>query len=179
MLLALRKEFPGGFDSPKVFTNVRACNEQHFEPFWLFFDRLIASVAGKKVWTNRDKVGEPITTGNKITIVDEAFTILAIQNYWSKWFSNNGQKEPAKWTDSRQGNSQYMGWHEDAYKQFDSICRRVQQQRSTIQSKQLELRFQQKATEEYATIRGGSRARTQRQVPIMRVFNEISSVAAV
>ncbi len=62
---------------------MRECNaEENFEPFWLFFDRLVATIAGKKVWTNRDKVGEPIATGGKITIVDEAFTVLAIQNYW-------------------------------------------------------------------------------------------------
>jgi hypothetical protein len=70
---------------------------ENFQPFWLFFDHLIASnVAGKKVWTSHKKVGEPTTKGNKIFIVDEAFTILAIQNYWSKWFSNHGLKEPAK-----------------------------------------------------------------------------------
>jgi len=180
ILIALRKEFPGIYEAPTVFTNVRVCDVgENFDPFWLFFDRLIASVAGKKVWTNRDKVGETITNGNKITIVDEAFTVLAIQNYWPKWFSRNGIKEPATWTDSRQGNSQYMGWHEDAYTRFDLICRRIQQQRITLQSKQLELRFQQKATEEYATVRGGSRARAQRQEPTVRVFNEINSLTAV
>jgi hypothetical protein len=176
---ALRKEFPGIFEAPAIFSDVRACNvTSNFEPFWLFFDRLIANVAGKKIWTNRDKVGEPITKGNKITIVDEAFTILAIENYWPKWFSNQGVKAPAQWTDSCQGNSQYMGWHEDAYKRFDLICRRIQHQRSSIQSKHLELHFQQKAMEEYATMRGGARART-REEPTMRVFNELNNIAAV
>ena len=122
--LALRKEYPGIYENPAIFTNVCACDETvNFEPFWLFFDCLIASVAGKQIWTNCDKVGQPITKGNKILIVDEAFTILAIQNYWPKWFSKHGLKEPAKWTDSRQGSSQYMGWHEDAYTWFDLICR--------------------------------------------------------
>ena len=178
--LALRKEYPGIYENPAIFTNVRACDSTaNFQPFWLFFDRLIASVAGKKIWTNRDKVGQPITKGNKISIVDEAFTILAIQNYWPKWFSEHGLKEPAKWTDSRQGNSQYMGWHEDAYTRFDLICRRIQQQRSSLHSKQLEQRFQQKALEEYATMRGGSRARARLQEPTVKVFNELNNVAAV
>jgi hypothetical protein len=79
--LALRKEFPGIYENPDIFTNVHACDETaNFEPFWLFFDHLIASVAGKKIWTNRDKVGQPITKGNKILIVDKAFIILAVQN---------------------------------------------------------------------------------------------------
>lgn len=178
--LALRQEYPGIYINPSIFINVRDCDETaNFQPFWLFFDRLIASVAGKKIWTNRDKVGESITIGNKISIVDEAFTILAIENYWPKWFSNHGIKGPAKWTDSRQGNSQYMGWHEDAYKRFDLLCRRIQLQRGTNKSKQLEIHFQQKALEEYATMRGGARARAQRQEPTMRVFNELNNVAAV
>ncbi len=57
--------------------NVRQCHaEANFEPFWIFFDCLVANVAGKKTWTNRNKVGEPIVMGGKITIVDEAFTVL-------------------------------------------------------------------------------------------------------
>jgi hypothetical protein len=45
--------------SLKVFYNVRACDaeDNFFEPFWLFFDCLVATIAGKKIWTNRDKVG--------------------------------------------------------------------------------------------------------------------------
>jgi hypothetical protein len=151
--LALRKEFPVIYENPDIFTNVCVCDETaNFEPFWLFFDCLIASVAGKKIWTNHDKVGRPITKGNKISIVDEAFTILAIQNYWPKWLSKHGLKEPAEWTHSRQGNSQYMGWHEDAYTWFDLISRRTQQQCSSIHSTQLELCSQKKALEEYATM---------------------------
>jgi hypothetical protein len=173
--IAIRKQFPGIYASPNVFSNVRAsCDESEgFEPFWLFFDRLIANIAGKKVWTNRDKVGERISTGGKITIVDEAFTILAIQNYWPKWFSTTGVPEPARWTDSRQGNSQYMGWHEDAYSKFDQLCRRIQAQRLTAQSQTLEKTFQQQATIEYATMRGGTRAKAPRPEQAMVVFNEL------
>jgi hypothetical protein len=86
---------------------------------------LIANVAGKKIW-------------------------LAIQNYWPKWFSSHGLKEPVKWMDSCQGNSQYMGWHEIAYVAFNLICRQIKKKLSTIKSQQLELCFQQKATEDYA-----------------------------
>lgn len=173
---ALRKEYPGIYASASVFCNVRKCDaEDNFEPFWIFFDRLVGNIAGKKTWTNRDKVGERISRGGKITIVDEAFTILALQNYWPKWFSTTGVLGPAKWTDSRQGNSQYMGWHEDAYSKFDQLCRIVQSQRQTAQSKNLELTFQQRATLEYATIGGGSRSRSQRNQPAMLVFNELAS----
>ena len=72
-----------------------------------------------------------------------------------------------------------MGWHEAAYTRFDLICRRIQQQRSSLHSKQLEQRSQQKALEEYATMRGGSRARARLQEPTVKVFNELNNVAAV
>jgi hypothetical protein len=129
-----------------VLLNSPTYTEENFEPFWLIFDRLVATIAGKKIWTNHDKVGVPITTGVKITIVDEAFTILAIQNYWPKWFSTMGVPSPAKWTDLRQGNSQYMGWHEEAYSWFDQICHHINQQRANVHSKHLKLTFQQHAT---------------------------------
>jgi hypothetical protein len=87
--------------------------------------------------------------------------------------------EPTKWTDSRRGNSQYMGWHEDAYTRYDYICRWTQQQRSSPHSTQLELRFQKKALQEYATMQGGARARARLQEPTVRVFNELNNVTAV
>jgi hypothetical protein len=137
---------------------------------------LISSIAGKKLWVNHDKVGERITKGKKITITDEAFTVLAIQNYWPTWFGDmRGGKQSALWTDSRQGNTQYMGWHEDAYSRFDILCRNIQKQRNSPQSKQLETVFQQKATKEYATLGGRARARAQRQEPTVRVFNELNN----
>jgi hypothetical protein len=77
-------------------------------------------VAGKKVWTNRDKMACAITDGGKITITDEAFTELCLLNYWDKWSA----KEPAKWTDARKGNCSFKGWSNDAYQQFDKLGRK-------------------------------------------------------
>ena len=66
------RKFTGVYTSSNVFCNVRStCDAlENFEAFWLFFDRLVANIAGKKAWRNRDKVGEAITTGGRITIVD-------------------------------------------------------------------------------------------------------------
>jgi hypothetical protein len=52
--------------------------------FNLFSNRLMPCVAGKKVWTGRDKMACAITDGGKITITDEAFTELCLLNYWDK-----------------------------------------------------------------------------------------------
>ncbi len=46
------------------------------------------------------KVHKMLSDNNAWLIVDEAFTVLAIQSYWPKWFSTTGVPLPAKWTDS-------------------------------------------------------------------------------
>ena len=86
------------------FINVCDQTDEHY--FNLFFDRLIPCVAGRKVFTDRDKIDSKITESGKISITDEAFTELCIMNYWDKWL-NNGQ---AVWTDSRGGNTPFHGW---------------------------------------------------------------------
>ena len=64
--------------------------------FNITFDRLIPCVAGRKTFTNRDKM-VPIQDGGKVSMTDEAFTALAISNYWAKWRSGG----VPKWTDTR------------------------------------------------------------------------------
>ncbi len=68
-----------------------------------------------------------------------------------------------------------MGWHEDAYSRLCQICCRIQHQRGTLESTNLEMAFQQHATAEYATWRGGTRARAQQQEPSIVVFNELAN----
>jgi hypothetical protein len=113
--------------------------------FNLFFDRLMPCVAGKKVWTGRDKMAYAITDGGKITITDKVFTELCLLNYWDKWSANR----PAKWTDGRKGNCSFKGWSNDAYQQFDSICNRIRAQHETDESKAMELVFLDYAIKQY------------------------------
>jgi hypothetical protein len=90
----------------KAFIDIREpINLLQQDYFNLFFNRLMPCVAGKKVWTSRDKMACAITDGGKITITDEAFTELCLLNYWDKWSVNR----PAKWTDARKGNCSFKG----------------------------------------------------------------------
>jgi hypothetical protein len=85
----------------KAFIDIREpINLLQQDYFNLFFDRLMPCVAGKKVWTSRDKMACAITDGGKITITDKTFTELCLLNYWDKWSANR----PAKWKDARKGN---------------------------------------------------------------------------
>jgi hypothetical protein len=47
-----------------------------------------------------------------VSVLDEAFTILALRtNYWERWTVNG----TARWTYSKVGNYQYMGRADAAY----------------------------------------------------------------
>jgi hypothetical protein len=62
-----------------------------------------------------------------VTITDVAFTILALENYWDRWF----HEKTAEWTDSCHGNQPFMGWSNEAYNCYDDICRSIKKQRDT------------------------------------------------
>jgi hypothetical protein len=92
------------------------------------FDNLVPCVAGQKVWTLREKAIKLISEAKKVvSVLDEAFTILALMNYWESW-TGNGM---ARWTDSKAGNYQYMGWADVAYVQFEELCKQIYEQRQT------------------------------------------------
>jgi hypothetical protein len=72
-----------------------------------------------------------------VSVLDEAFTALALKNYWKRW-NNTGT---AMWTDSRVGNYQYMGWADAAYVQFDSLCKQIREQRKRASNMKLEREY--------------------------------------
>ena len=106
------------------------------EAFYFFsMTWLSPCVAGQKVWTLREKATKLISEAKKVvSVLDEAFTILALMNYWERWTGNG----TARWPDSKAGNCKYMGWADAAYVQFDELCKRIREQRQTRLNKQLE-----------------------------------------
>ena len=150
-------------------TDVRAIDGD-WEAFCFFFDELVPCVAGLKVWTAAEKSSNLISQAKKVvTVLDEAFTILALENYWPRWMGN----EKALWTDSRQGNYQYMGWHDDAYARFDVLCNKINEQRQTESNRALERQYLAKARECQATL---GNARNQRAGQLSRgvtIYNEL------
>jgi hypothetical protein len=103
-----------------------------------------------------------------VTITDEAFTIVALKNYWGWWFHN----QPAQWTDSRQGNQQFMGWSDEAYDCYDEACKLIAKQRGAVASKGLEREFKIQARDMYANGRVVSCTDTSREQQRV-VFDEM------
>ena len=144
------------------------------EAFNLFFDELVPCVAGRKVWTLREKATKKISDAGKIvSVLDEAFTVLALTNYWDRWI-NNGT---TKWTDSRAGNYQYMGWTDEAYTKFDAICMHIRIQRDSDVNKRLEELYLERSQRLLAG--GGAQARRDSVVmeTSVEVYNELASAS--
>jgi hypothetical protein len=128
--------FPDQFLLLPSFTNVRGIDlDGDLEAFYFFFDDLFPCVAGQKAWTLREKATKLISEAKKVvSVLDEAFTILALMNDWERWTGNG----TARWTGSKAGNYQYMGWADAAYLQFDELYKRICEQRQTRLNKKLE-----------------------------------------
>jgi hypothetical protein len=120
-------------------TNLREMDpDGDIEAFCYFFDHLVPCAVGQKVWTQREKANNLISEANKVvSVLDEAFTVLALKNYWKRW-NNTGT---AIWTDSRVGNYQYMGWADVAYVQFDSLCKQIRELRKRASNMKLEWEY--------------------------------------
>ncbi len=151
------------------YANVRATDlKTNFGPFWTFFDKFVPHVAGVKVWSVKARIANTVTDGGCVTITDEAFTMLALENYWGRWF----HIQPAQWTDSRRGNQQFTGWIDEAYDRYDAACKLISTQRGTVASKALEKEFKIQARDTYANGRVVSRTDTSREAQRV-VFDEL------
>ena len=126
------------------------------EAFEWFFSEFLECVCGKRVWglqkyqqhisTTRDR-----DTGNMIvTISDEAFALLLIDNYRDKWISKfeasrrgelhrPGEKIPGKYTNSKLGNTEYAGWTEEGHQQFNKYFDIVEEDRLKDREKRNEM----------------------------------------
>jgi hypothetical protein len=148
-----RAFFPAQLDKLENLTNVRGMTlDGDPMAFQLFFDKLLPAVAGRKLWTARDRATKTISEATKlVTVLDEAFLILALENYWPRWSTiHQTVKVSTQWTDNRSGNYQYMGWADAAYRRFDVLCHRIRDQRQTTVNKELERIFLTNAREDMA-----------------------------
>ena len=131
----LQTSHPDLLQSLDKLTNVRG---MAIDGDKVFFDILVPAVAGRKIWTPRQKAVRLISESKKVvSVLDKAFTILALENYWARWHEG----ATARWTDSRQGNYQYMGWADAAYTRFDQLCTLLREQRQTEINIELEKAF--------------------------------------
>ena len=160
------EKFPDHLRDKEAFSNVRfhdrKKNPKEAEDRWFcFFDALVPCIAGKKIWTNQVKISKTITESNCVTVVDEAFTVLCIENYWPKWVKGG----VTRWTQSRSGNTGYMGWDKVAYTRFVCLCKHIKHMRETDESIKMEMKFRENAIQVYRGNSGYMRRRGEEDVP--------------
>ena len=95
-----KESLPGFLRTEEAFSNVRYVGDMRSakevgDQCWCFFDVLVPCIVGKKIWTNQRKMAERITESNCVMVVDEAFTVLCIENYWNKWVNGGGHNVDA------------------------------------------------------------------------------------
>jgi hypothetical protein len=134
------------------------------------FDRLLPRVAGEKLWANKDKVVTTISHSGKILVTDEAFTKLCLLNYWERRTSNKS----AQWTDAHGGNTHFKGWSNDTHLRFDKICRQINTQRESKESKVMEVGFLDYAMEQHSRGTKWTRSGIQEDKGGPELFNESS-----
>jgi hypothetical protein len=129
--------------------------------FFTLFDSMIECVAGKKVWTPKAKVRSHISASGKISITDEAFVLLCLENYWEKWnsvstgvvvpeFGVAGREKPlTRWTDARRGHCQFGGWEKEGLHRFNALCHESKNSRSAETCQNAENEFLLYARDRY------------------------------
>ena len=101
--------------------------------FFAFFDIVVTSVAGCRSWDHATKSSSTISDCGLVSVSDEAFAELLLLNYWDRWFNNGA----SRWTDSRIGNVEFQGWSTESHSTFNSIYKRIKEQRDDKEQNEL------------------------------------------
>jgi hypothetical protein len=145
--------------------------------FFTLFDSMMECVSGKKVWTPKEKVRQRISPSGKVSITDEAFIVLCLENYWEKWKSmsagavsttdgaNIATGTLTRWTDARRGHCQFGGWEAEGLHRFNALCHKSRDSRLADTCYDAEAAYQQYAIglygaygEKGSKFSGGSKA---------------------
>ena len=108
-----------------VSTLRKAASEYEKSDVYIFYDTLIQSVVGNKIW-KKEKSESLIS--QEITTSQEATALWILKNYEDKWNNSSGT-QAARFTGSKRGNKVYNGWSHEGIAEYNSICVHVKQDR--------------------------------------------------
>jgi hypothetical protein len=129
---------------------------QECNAFLWFYGEFLEAVAGRLTW-GKQKFHQTVSEAKDfsdsrqsiVSVTDEAFALLMIENYRSKWESHFRSSErgiakvkvEAKYTSSRLGTTEYGGWSWQGFQRFNQLVKLVEDNRLVPQSnaKELEL----------------------------------------
>ena len=134
----------------------RAETEEERKAFVWFFAEFMDCVCGKRAWgkqkyTQRISDASSLDNPNEklLTVSDEAFGLLLVENYMEKWvkkFHIQRKGLPlgrldGVYTSATKGNLVFGGWTKQGRSRFNYYCRLVQEDRSSDRSAHVENEF--------------------------------------
>ena len=162
----------------------RSTTERERQAYYWFFGTFIECVCGKKAWgkakfihlISRAKVNNA-TTERIVTVSDEAFALLLIENYIEKWtaayeatkeqvneveYDARGRKKAAqrrrgKYTGAtaKTGHCKFGGWTKEGMVRFNELYNMVLEDRASPQAEKMERELLAFCTETKSGIDGG------------------------
>ena len=83
-----------------------------------------------------------------VTVTDEAFGILLIENYFNKWNTMNPD-DKAIYTSSNTGNKIFSGWSKEGIKRYYELCHKIANERKKRTCNEVEKLFRDRMMEKY------------------------------
>jgi hypothetical protein len=116
-------------------------------PFFYFCNSIVECVAGKKEWKNQK--AKKLISESCITVSDEAFAILLMQNSWAKFeyiaencdFDEKKNVPETLFTEKKGRNRRLQGWSETGIDNFNELCAMVEEDRKSAAGKLFEAEF--------------------------------------
>jgi len=116
-------------------------------PFFYFCNSIVECVAGKKEWKNQKS--KKLISESCITVSDEAFAILLMQNSWAKFeyiaehcdFDEKKNLPETLFTEKKGRNRKLQGWSETGIDKFNQMCAMVEADRASAAGKLFEADF--------------------------------------
>ena len=91
-----------------------------------FVDKILGCAVGKRSWGKDKKCFKTVTTGG-VTVSDEAFALLIMENQWHVVFQAGGE---TKYTGkSGTANRRNSGWSKQGIERFNQLVRKVKENR--------------------------------------------------
>ena len=117
--------------------------------YFFFYDCILRCVVAKMKWKHLVRRNLPIDT--LITVSDEAFALLVLENGWEKWTKQHNEKTTNKkakkdikslhTNDAREGNSSFDGWKPEGLDRFNMLVYKVIRDRKSVEGKAFDKQY--------------------------------------
>jgi len=143
--------------------------------FYMLYEELMPCCVGRGDWGPEQWVQGSISDGTNVTVSDEAFVVLCLENYWDGWTGRKGYKN--KCTDKTKGNLKFGGWAGEGLRRFNTLCNMVHVSRNCESGMAADLAFKLYAVDKYGRDGRDKKKRNKAVEYTFGVFDELDQLA--